>query len=534
MSWYISYYYDDNPYTAYAQQKMDFRNNYSTSVLAQKAKKMWSQFFTGASQEQVDRLLDFYFELNSKGESKIQQYLQQALETSTNFQVPPYNALETDTYPDFNSLKELFQKVREFTDSRVEQDSNVIPDILKYDAMESIVSNAISNSGLNKTPLTLTAKGHVSGAYKDVLYQTINSIEDGIMSLAEYKNLSTAQKTAMSQLSKTYSLLGIIGNLIGDTQFLQDNQNSVDHFFRAYLNKIGADLGKNMGKVEELIVAVLAEQGADKLIEGLKTAAVGSNMVKIKSSGAHQVAEKGRSINSSLGAMHSSTLSTQDVALSVNLNSNGDGAKADVSVNVPLPGISVKTTRLKEAGNIPNIKIKSKTMLEVLLHDMPPGQIGYILNFLYACARNREDGGGLNMSGAKGRKPRRFNTGEMADASKMAIVANGLIGQMTPEDFSYLFVVNRQVFTVPQVLNSILTSSGAIDKDIVTLKFNGLNQGRDYFRWLPDDKTGKYNIANRQVGLRRSGLAQGYLLSKVLVNISLKLNVNNIKSLGNF
>lgn len=533
MSWYISYYYDDSPYAAYAQQKMDFKNNYSTSALAQKAKKMWSQFSTGASQEQVNKLLDFYFELNSKGESKIQQYVQQALDTTANFQVPSYNALETDSYPDFNSLKELFQKVREFTDSRIEQDSNVIPDILKYDAMESIVSNAISNSGLNKTPLTLT-KGHVSEAYKNVLYQTINSIEDGIMSLTAYKNLSAIQKTAVSQLSKTYSLLGIIGNLIGDTQFLHDNQGSVDHFFRAYLNKVGKDLGKNMGKIEELIVKVLVEQGADKIIEGLKTAAVGSNMVKIKPSGAHRAAEKGRFINSSLGAMHNSTLSTQDVALSVNLNSNGDGAKADVSVNVPLPGISVKTTRLKEAGDVPNIKIKSKTMLEVLLHDMPYGQIGYILNFLYACARNREDGGGLVMWGAKGRKPQRFNTGDMADASKMAIIANGLIGQMTPEDFSYLFIVNRQVFTVPQVLNSILTSSGAIDKDIVTLKFNGLNQGRDYFRWLPEEKTGQYSIANKKSGLRRSGLAQGYLLSKVLVDISLKLNINNIKGLGNF
>ena len=63
--------------------------------------------------------------------------------------------------------------------------------------------------------------------YKNILYQTINSIEDGIMSLTAYKNLSTIQKTAISQLSKTYSLLGIIGNLMGDTQFLHDNQNKL-------------------------------------------------------------------------------------------------------------------------------------------------------------------------------------------------------------------------------------------------------------------------------------------------------------------
>ena len=41
MSWYISYYYDDSPYAAYAKQKADISNRYDFKTLRTQSLAAW-------------------------------------------------------------------------------------------------------------------------------------------------------------------------------------------------------------------------------------------------------------------------------------------------------------------------------------------------------------------------------------------------------------------------------------------------------------------------------------------------------------
>ena len=65
MSWYISYYYDDSPYAAYAKQKADISNRYDFKTLRAQSLAAWRATYGGELSSEQQKQLDSYFNLIS-------------------------------------------------------------------------------------------------------------------------------------------------------------------------------------------------------------------------------------------------------------------------------------------------------------------------------------------------------------------------------------------------------------------------------------------------------------------------------------
>ena len=86
MSWYISYYYDDSPYAAYAKQKADISNRYDFKTLRAQSLAAWRATYGGELSPEQQKQLDSYFNLISDNSHSFEQYVQQMLNTDSMFE----------------------------------------------------------------------------------------------------------------------------------------------------------------------------------------------------------------------------------------------------------------------------------------------------------------------------------------------------------------------------------------------------------------------------------------------------------------
>lgn len=509
LSKYISYYYQDSPYKQYHDAKEDLKTKYSMKALSDKALAVWKQAYGAELPQEVQSYMNFMFSADAA--KSLQASLQQVIN------IAPFGGVrdlgKIDATKEVYELQEIFDQVKKvfstFDDSYL---SKTFSTILNGQAGQALIAAAISNNTLLEG-LAVTAKGHTTKVYKDKLYAAVDQIKDGIKDFAEYKKLSTEMKSAINSISSAYAQLKILESLLKDQSFVE--QGAADHFFRAYFNNVQRILGVQSGIVAESYYQELINENIplpntpDTITESIaKMFAEGTGRThsKIQSTSIATTAAKGTSAK---GREMKTVVSTSDIRF--RLVSTG----AEGLIDVPLPGISLKetTSPLKEERQ-KSIRIKSKAVLFKLLHDMPQEHIYYLLNFLYASVSRKY----VRLKG-KG-DPEKTNRAELNHTVKAALVANGLIGQMTTEDFAYLFMLNGRVYTVPQVIQSVLTDNGTgLNDDLVSLDFQGVSRGGAAYRFIRAK-----NKTSSQAAWERSGNVQDYLLNQVTVQIDLKLS----------
>ena len=527
MSWYISYYYDDSPYAAYAKQKADISNRYDFKTLRAQSLAAWRATYGGELSSEQQKQLDSYFNLISDNSHSFEQYVQQMLNTDSMFEtgIRATGNYQAEANQSIAEITKIFDELRQGI-RNYEQVNNLqcYSNIFTSQAFDSLVAQAIQGNTLRQgLTLTTNSKGeiHTSDKYKSKLKAAIKSIQKGIYKLNQYQSLKSYEKSAVRTISNAYAHMAIVGELLKDKSFLNASIGSPQqHFAYAYTNKIN-DIFKTLGASagEYFLEGVAAGSidlpghsgNVDKwIVDNLQLKAVGTKNTALQLSNARVAAEQGQSHRTSF-----SVRSTTDIQLTI------DKDKAGINMDIPIPfGISVKETAKPISGEA-EIAVKTDAILYKLLHNMADTEIGYLLNYLYACIEERKY---VSIKGRKGQETKAVEN--LSAACKMALVANGLIGQMTANDFNSILVVNGQAYSIPDVIQSLFTSDGEMRQGAISITYSGL-QDVPHSVW----RFRKQGGSTAQLMWQRSGAVQDYILNKVKLGIRIKINPSLIRSL---
>jgi len=153
-----------------------------------------------------------------------------------------------------------------------------------------------------------------------------------------------------------------------------------------------------------------------------------------------------------------STTSVQDIGGAKIKFFLKDDNHSSVEIEVPLPGSSVKhLAEKRKNSNKRIVKIKGgNSNLSNLLHNMPKKNIALIYNLIASYGKKGWRGGYK----FKNNPITAQHWTDFKEGLKLVLLVNALVGQMNESDFSYFFIINGAVFTMQQVISSLLNETG--------------------------------------------------------------------------
>lgn len=277
------------------------------------------------------------------------------------------------------------------------------------------------------------------------IYETKNAITFKPSSeLEKYKNVLTHFLVLEKLLERVAASSGEYSNAITNNKILND-------FVAFFVNMYQ----KTMGFAYQTMVANF---------EGIQ---IDNLLVNFVETGAERVQ---KSYHRDTSNSESTTVKTADVSLTATITSQGMNTYGNLIANFLLPDISVKfSSGMLNSAKNSNITIKgAATRLDTLLHDLDNQTLSYIYNVIASYKRKIKIGRSLASNPID-----RKEYEEMWQILKMASVVNGLVGQMTKDDFSYYFIIGKKVFTLPEIIDKLVDSFKAEDNALTQIGING-------------------------------------------------------------
>ena len=351
---------------------------------------------------------------------------------------------------EYDNMYQLLGKIKKEPEVKLMSDinkriSNILEQLERRGVYEIVNKTILEEKLINlieKEEIFHSETQSLTGAaiYEKIkkLYNELKNEKEAIIFFNNSQNFEKKDATVENFIPLLLNLRALIQKLTDNNTFQSNN------LFIDYICYMVQRIPSVFGVVYEFMVKEAIQNKANDLMAEM----TGSKMVNIK----YTPDKKKQSI-----------VSTQDIGFNIQFHLS---KKDEATLIFDIPGASLKySSGVKTGAKESNIKLKNeKVVLGHLLHSIDNKALSSIYNILASYNRvlNKQAVAAYAKSKNIDKEKIQKNpiTTEvyknMWAGLRIALTVNSLIGQMSKEDFSYFFVVSGKVFTVPEIIKSLV------------------------------------------------------------------------------